>query len=204
MAIYTTFLVAKPDELLGGFPSWKQPLPAPVRREFRNPFTKQMMTIETREPEWPSRESQSDIPQYSAVAIHGSYEDYLEGRLPPFVRESQHWATKGLTEIELGPLLKTIGVSAKLESPLYAPPSSGAVLQEFPPDFFLKLIESDPREVARRWAAEMSAPEHTHSMTGRKLNDGWTTDQASQILTPIASLSRQASLGQRMYLLIEA
>ncbi|MGN6366808.1 MAG: hypothetical protein ACTHN5_00825 [Phycisphaerae bacterium] len=204
MAIYTTFFLAKPDELQNGFPGWKPPLPVPVRREFRNPFTKQIMIVETREPEWPNAAKETQPSQYRAVAIHGNYEDYLEGRLPPFVRECQHWAAKGLTEIELEPLLKAIGVNIKLDSPLYAPPSSGVVLQEFPPDFLAKLIESDPLEVTRKWAAEMSGPEHTHSVTGRKLNDGWTTDQASQVFTPIASLARRASLEQRMYLLTEA
>jgi hypothetical protein len=37
MAIYTTFFLADPREVPGGFPGWKPPLPAPVRREFRNP-----------------------------------------------------------------------------------------------------------------------------------------------------------------------
>jgi len=204
MAIYTTLFLAKAEELLSGFPNWKPPLPAPVRREFRIPFTKELVTIETREPEWPAEEQAIASRQYRAVAIQGRYEDYLEGRLPPFVRESQHWTAKGLTDIELEPLLSTIGVTTKLESPIYAPRSSGAVLREFPPDFIPKLIESDQLEVAKQWAAQMSTSEHTHSVAGTKLSDGWTTDQALNILMTIVSLARKAVVGQRMYLLIEA
>src|SRR4051794_14044859 len=61
MAIYTTFFLARPDELGSGFPGWKLPLPAPVRREFRNWFTKQIVTVETREPEWPEEEQQNEM-----------------------------------------------------------------------------------------------------------------------------------------------
>ena len=203
MAIYTTFFLARPEELISGFPGWKLPLPVPVRREFRNWFTKQTVTVDTREPEWPEEERQNETPQFRAVAIQGRYEDYLENRLPPFIRQQQHWAAKGLTEIEVEPLLRAIGVGTELESPIYAPPSYGAVLREFSSDFISKLNESDRAGVALLWAAEMSTPEHTHSVTGNKLSDGWTTEQASQILDPLIALAEKASLDQRMYLLIE-
>lgn len=204
MAIYSTFFLAKPHQLLDAFPGWKPPLPAPVRREFRNPFTKQTVVIETREPEWHQEENRIESRQYGAVAIQGSYKNYLEGRLPQFLRESRHWAAKGLTNIEIEPLLGAIGVNRKLESPIYAPPSSGAVLRGFPPDFISTLIGINPGQIAQQWAAEMSSPQHTESVTGNKVSDGWTTGEASQILTPIVSLARQASSDERMYLLIEA
>ncbi|MDB5330799.1 MAG: hypothetical protein JWP03_1950 [Phycisphaerales bacterium] len=204
MAVYTTLFLAKSIELLSGFPGLKPPLPTPTRRQFRNPFTKQLVTIETREPDWLDDDGGSVIPQYRALSLQGRHEDYLEGRLPPFVRERQHWAAKGLTAVEFEPLLKAIDVGAELVSPIYAPPSSGAVLREFPPDFISKLIGSSRSEIARRWAAEMSSPEHTHSVAGTRLNNGWTTDQAAQILTPLASLAGKATPGQAMYLLIEA
>src|SRR5215469_16562986 len=102
MAIYTTFFASGPDELLNGFPGWRLPLPEPVRREVYNWITKKNVTIETREPEWPMDESPaSPFPSYKAVAIQGNYEDYLEGRLPGFVRSKPHWAAKGLTDIEI-------------------------------------------------------------------------------------------------------
>jgi hypothetical protein len=204
MAIYTTFFLARPEELPSGFPGWKLPLPAPVRRQVQNWFTKQTVTIETREPEWPEDEQQNETPQYWAVAIEGRYEDYLESRLPPFVRQQPHWATKGVTDIEVEPLLRAIGVASELEAPIYAPPSSGAVLRELPADFIPKLCESDRVGVSRLWAAAMSTPEHTHSVTGNKLSDGWTTEQASQLLEPLLALAQRAEHGQRMYLLIEA
>ena len=204
MAVYTTFFLARPEELSNGFPGWKLPLPAPVRREFRDWFTKQTVTVETREPEWPEEEQQNEMPQYRAVAIQGRYENYLEDRLPLFVQQQHHWAAKGLTDIEVQPLLRAVGVATELESPMYAPPSSGAVLREFPAEFIPKLSESDRASVARQWAAEMSTPEHTHSVSGNKLSDGWTTEQASQILNPLLALTQKASPDQRMYLLIEA
>jgi len=203
MAIYTTFFLANPSELLAGFPEWKEPLPAPVLRQFRNPFTKQLVSTLTRKPEWPDEENQAVSPQFRAATIQGRYEDHLEARLPQFVRATPHWATKGLTDIELEPLLTAIAVDPKLESPLYAPPSSGAVLREFPLDFIPRLLQIDQPELARQWAAEMSSPEHTHSATGMKLQEGWTTEQASLILTPIVSLARTVKSDQRLYLLIE-
>src|SRR5690349_1883975 len=122
MAVYTTFFITRPEELASGFPGWKPPLPAPVRREFRHPFTKQLVSIVTREPEWPAEEQRGAMPQYRAVPVQGRYEDYLENRLPPFVRQQQHWAAKGLTDIEVEPLLRAVGVATELESPIYAPP----------------------------------------------------------------------------------
>jgi hypothetical protein len=204
MAIYTTFFLADPKQLVGGFPGWKLPLPVPVRREFRNPFTKQLVTVESREPEWPEQPESPIVPQYRATAIKGRYEDYLEERLPPFVSANPHWAAKGLTDIELEPLLNAIGVSTKLESAIYAPPSSSAVLLELPTGFLSKVLECDQGEATKRWASEMSTQAFTHSASGRKLKDGWTAEQASQILTPIISLARKANSNHRMYLLIEA
>src|SRR5262249_44280834 len=153
--------------------------------------TKQVVTVETREPEWPEEVQQNEMPQYRAVAIQGRYEDYLENRLPPFVQQQQHWVAKGLTDIEVEPLLRAIDVGTKLESPIYAPSASGAVLRQFPANFNAKLRESDRVGVARQWAAEMSTPEHTHSVTGNKLSDGWTTEQASQILNSLIALAEK-------------
>jgi hypothetical protein len=207
MAIYTTFFLCKPEELSGRFPGWRPPLPAPVRRQFKNPFTGEMSTIETREPEWPEEGQDTVERDYQVVAIEGNYEDYLEGRLPPSVRACPHWGAKGLTEVELGPLAEALGVEPTFQFPLYGPPSSGAVLQELPPEMLSKLVSQDQRgfqAVAAKWAARMSTPEHTHSVTGAKLNDGWAAREAMEILRPIVALTRQATCGQRMYLLIEA
>ncbi len=204
MAIYATFFLAEPQEVLGGFPGWKPPLPAPVRRERRNPFTQQLVTIETREPDWQDVERASEVRQHRVVAGQGRYGDYLENRLPPFIRRRPHWAAKGLTDAEIDPSLHTLGITTRLECPIYAPPSAGAVLREFPPESVSKLVASDRREVAQRWAAAMSTPEHTQSASGNRLNDGWTTDDAAQILTPLILLAGGAVPGQKLYLLIEA
>jgi len=205
--MYTTFFVCKPQELAEGFPGWRLPLPQPVRREFKNPFTGKVSTIETREPEWQDEGDQAFDRDYQAVAIEGSYEDYLERRLPPFVHTLPHWAAKSLTEVELSPLAQAVGVAPRFECPLYGPPASGAVLQELSPDMLSKLALLDERGVdaaAEKWAATMSTPEYTRSMTGSNIKDGWTASEAMEILRPIVALARQAGAGQRMYLLIEA
>ena len=206
MAIYTTFFLCKPEELPGGFPGWRAPLAAPVQRQFKNPFTGEISTIETRAPEWPEEEQDALERDYQVVAMQGKYEEYLEGRLPPSVRTCRHWAAKGLTEIELSPLAEAVGVEPRFECPLYAPPSSGAMLLELPPDMLSKLVSQDQsglQAVAEKWAARMSTPEYTHSVTGVKLNDGWAASETMEILSPIVALARQAGVGQRMYLLIE-
>jgi hypothetical protein len=62
----------------------------------------------------------------------------------------------------------------------------------------------DQQNVAQQWAAAMSTPEHTHSVSGHKLSDGWTPGDALEILRPLADLSKKATAGQQMYLLTEA
>jgi hypothetical protein len=207
MAIYTTFFLCKPEELHGGFPGWRPPLAAPVRRQFKNPFTGELSTIETREPEWLEEGEEVFERDYQVVAAEGNYKDYLEGRLPPFIRACPHWAAKGLTEVELGPLADALGVVPTFEFSLYCPPSAGATLQQLPLDMPSKLVSQDQpglQAIAEKWAARMSTPEYTHSVTGVRLNDGWTASEGMGILRQIVTLARQAAVGQRMYLLIEA
>jgi hypothetical protein len=86
MAIYTTFFLCKSKDLAKGFPGWRPPLAKPVRREIRNPFTGKLTVIETRAPEWPEDTSEWPEREHQVAVIRGKYEDYLEGRLPPFVR----------------------------------------------------------------------------------------------------------------------
>jgi hypothetical protein len=203
MAIYTTFFLCKPKELLRGFPGWRLPLSKPVRREVRNPFTGEMMVMETQEPDWVANEDEGAEREYRVVAIEGNYEEYLEGRLPPFVHDCPHWAAKGLTEVELTPLFKAAGVEAAMEFPIYGPPSSGATVQQLPPEFLARLGSLDQKSIAKRWAAAMSTREHTHSVSGVKLNDGWTAKEALEILRPLVALAIQAAPRQQMYLFIE-
>jgi hypothetical protein len=188
MAIYTTLFLCKREELLDGFPGWSHPLPEPVRREFENPFTGTVSTMETREPEWPDDAFEAVPPKYQVVAISGSFEDYLENRLPPFVRAKPHWATKGLSEEELGLLAQAVDVEPNFESPLFAPPSSGATLRQLPPELLSQIARLDDRGLelfAEKCAVTMSPSE-------------------AKILRPIVELARRATDGQRMYLLIEA
>jgi hypothetical protein len=165
-------------------------------------------TIETREPKWSEGEDvEATERDYQAVAIEGNYEDYLEGRLPAFVRAQPHWCAKGVTEVELKPLCEAVGVEASFDCPLYGPPSLGAGLQTISSGLCAKLSALDKKglkEVAKRWAATMSTPERTHSVSGTKLSDGWTINDAMSILKPIADLAKSAVDGQGLYLLIEA
>ena len=204
MAIYTTFFLSRPDELPGGFPGWQLPLAKAVHREIRNPFTGKLSVVESREPEWPDAAGDEADGMAQVVEINGDYKDYLEGRLPPFVRTCPHWAAKGLTEVELTPLVRAAGAEGVLDYAIYSPPSSGANVQKLPPDFLTKLASLDQKALAAQWAAAMSAPEHTHSVTGVKLSDGWTVDEALTALQPLVALATKARPGQQMYLLTEA
>ncbi len=204
MAIYSTFFVCRPDELPAGFPGWKLPLVTPVRREVRNPFTGQTTVIETREPDWPEEEMNDEsLPEIQVVAIQGNYQDYLENRLPKFVRNCKHWAAKGLTEVELGPLLEAVGTPRSMEQAIYGPPSAGAIVQQFPQQFAASLVSLEINSVAGKWAESMSTPEHTHSVSGVRLSDGWTIDEARSALQPIAELVQSAAPNQRLFLLTE-
>jgi hypothetical protein len=202
MAIYATFFLCEPTELKVGFPDWRAPLETPIRRETRNPFTGELMIVETREPEWPKLDYVPEF-NFQAVEIEDSYEDYLEGRLRPFVRAHPHWAAKGLTPVELHPLLELLDVRDRIDSAMYSPPSSGDVLEELPQAFMAKLPSLNAATIAERWAKALSTPEHTHSVTGIKLSDGWTSSETAAILNPLVALGRQATPEQRMYLLTE-
>ncbi|MCC6644609.1 MAG: hypothetical protein IT374_03430 [Polyangiaceae bacterium] len=204
MAIYTTFFLCT-DELLGGSPGWRPPLASPSRREFRNPFTGEVSVVETVEPEWPDGGDEGDEPgpEYGAVEVQGSYEGYLGGRIPAFVRSRVHWAAKGLTEVELGPLCEIVGVRPEFVSPIYGPPSSGAEVQQLPAGLLAKLAVVDLKTVAKQWAAAMSTPEHTHAVSGVQVSDAWSTLEASAVLEPLVALARQATAGQQLYVLVE-
>jgi hypothetical protein len=184
MAIYTTFFLCKPEELAVGFPAWRLPLPEQVRRQVKNPFTGIVSTIATREPEWPCQADEV-FPKYQVVAISGSFEDYLENRLPPFVRGKRHWAAKGVTDVELSSLAQAVGVEPDFECPLYAPPSFGATLREIPAEMLSQLARLDERDLA--FVAEKCL-----------------TASEARILQRVVELAREVTDGQRMYLLIEA
>ena len=210
MAIYSTFFLSAPEQLHSGFPGWKLPLPQPVTRSTINPFTLEKMTIETRAPEWDDVDPDDlPFPDMAVVAIEGDYQAYLEQRLPPFIQSQPHWCSKGLTLVELDPLIGIVtGIDEKrLETPLYAHPSLGSWIAQFPSDFFEHLTAAEEAAitaVAEKWAATMSTPEYTHSMDGNRLSEGWTVEDASGILSNITELARRQEPGQSLYLLTEA
>jgi hypothetical protein len=207
MAIYTTFFLCNPSELPGGFPGWRPPLPQPVKREFKSRITGQTSIIETQVPDWNDQPSEDpEAGRYVAMKIEGSYEDYLQARLPPFVRSQPHWCTKGLTDIELTPLAEALGVVPAMETALYCRPSLGAVLQQFRPDFVSKLTSLDDsaaQKTAQAWAGTMSTPKHTHTRSGKRLYPDWTAAGAIAILRPLIALAKQSDGKSGMYVLIE-
>lgn len=210
MAIYTTLFLCESVELLTAFPGWKLPLSAAVSRTRVNPFTQQEMTVETREPEWEDFDPNIiTMPEVGVVAIEGDYESYLEKRIPQSVQSMPHWSTKNLTSVELEPLIAaTTGSEEKnLETALYAHPSAGAGIQELPYEFVVRLKSADEstlNRIAKKWAAEMSTPDFTHSVGGERIQDDLTIDKALSVIGPIAQLAKKQQNSQLMYLLNEA
>lgn len=210
MAFYSTFFLSEPDKLQRGFPGWKLPLPEPVTRKSFNPFTREEITITTRAPEWEDFDPRNmEMPEYQVVAIDGDYETYLEQRIPPFVQSQPHWCAKNLTSVELEPLVACASGVEKttLQTPLYAHPSLGSGMNQFPEEFVTQLKTADNaclHSLASLWAARMSTPEHTHSVSGTRISDDWTIEDALSLLNPIAALVKRQSDGQALYLLMEA
>lgn len=209
MAIYSTFFLCDPQDLTSRFQGWKLPLPEPVVRTIKNPFTQEEITVTSQEPDWEDYDPTNiEMPEYKVVEIQGDYQDYLEQRVPQAVQQLPHWCSKNLTMIEMNPLVATICSSpgAGLKAPLFSPPTLSSGLEEFPAEFSAKLKEmgsSELRVTAANWAAIMSTPEHTHSVAGTRLNDGWAVEEALGILQPISELTNRQVGDQTMYLLYE-
>ena len=210
MAIYTTFFLCESRELHPAFPGWKLPLSEPVSRTRVNPFTREEMTVETREPEWDDVDpNDMPMPEMGIVAIEGDYETYLQNRIPPFVQSKPHWCAKNLTSVELAPLVAaaTGSEEKELETALYAHPSLSAGIEQFPDDFVTRLKSADESTlyaIAKKWAAEMSTPDFTHSVSGERIKDDMTLDEALSVVRPIADLAKKQENDQSMYLLTEA
>jgi hypothetical protein len=84
VAIYSTFFVCKPNEVLSAFRGWKLPLPEPVRREVVNPFTRKSMTIESRRPDWPEADAYEETGTPREIVS-------IEGRTNKGVRNEWHF-----------------------------------------------------------------------------------------------------------------
>lgn len=209
MAIYSTFFLSEPAQLPEGFPGWKLPLETPVTQKTTNPFSGEEITVTTRVPEWVDFEPDNiEMPEVQVVAIEGDYQAYLEGRIPPFIRSQPHWCGKNLTSVELEPLAETVigREDVEFDSPLYAHPSLGCGLEQLPEEFVMILQTADDstlHSIAEQWAEFMSTPDFTHSVSGERIQDNWSVDDALSLLEPIAELVRQAKQDQSLYLLIE-
>ncbi len=202
MAIYSTFFVAAHEMLISAFPGWKLPLGKPLKRQISD-FLGENRTIETQEPLWEDSPAEEPAPQYSVVSLEGNYAEYLEARLPAFVREAAHWCSKGLTNLEIDPLGELTDSNPALEYTLFAHPSLSSQLFVFRQSIVDQILKA-PQDMAQQWAARMSTPEYTHSADGsERLQDDWSVDDALSILNPLGDLARNASQGQRVYLLVE-
>lgn len=210
MAIYTTFFLCEPPELPAAFPAWKLPLPQPVSRTRVDPFTGEEMTVETRAPEWEDMDPNNmPMPEMDVVPVKGDYETFLQERIPQFVQSKPHWCAKDLTSVELGPLVTaTTGPEERpLETALFAHPFSSAGIEQFPNGFVAHLQAADEsalNAISEKWAAEMSTPDYTHSVSGERIQDDMTVDEALSVVRPLAQLAKKQQDAQTMYLLTEA
>jgi len=210
LAIYSTFFLAEPNQLPSAFPDWKLPLAEPLTRTSVNPFTREEVTITTRAPEWEDFDPEHvDFPERQVVAMEGDYQTCLENRIPPFVQSQPHWCGKNLTNVELEPLVAAAtGIDdPELESALYAHPALACGSEQCPDEFVARLkslADSDLNAIAKQWAARMSTPEYTHSVSGDRISDDWSLEDAVSLLNPMAQLARRHTDGQSLYLLIES
>jgi hypothetical protein len=208
MAIYSTIFLCSNEELAACFPEMKPALAKAVERWVTDPFTGKERQILTREPEWDELEAELSPPEIQVVAGHGDYQEFLESRLPPSLKQIPHWVSKNLTSVELDPLIKAVlgDEGAELEPALFAPPSQGRFVVAFPGSFTEVLSEAEAEradEFARVWASTMSSPEYTHSIAGERVHEGWTVEDALALMHPIVDLAKKATQRQRIYLLIE-
>ncbi len=199
MAIYTTFFVMSAATLTSAFPGWKPPLPEPETRVVTDLFGTR--TVRTREPRFEPPAATSERTP-TIQTLRGDYNAYLEARLPDAVAKAPHWATKGLTPLELDSLGELIDRLPATQQALFGPPPHDAVIFEIRKDV-LRAISASPADVARKWAAEMSKPARTHSQTGRRVSPDWSMEDALQIVQKICALAAKSPGGTSLYLLME-
>lgn len=210
MAIYTTYFVCDPEALREGFPAWKPPLAEPLARVSVNPFTGERTTVTTDVPEWDDDDDvESSVPSYQATAITGDYGEYLEQRIPSFVRSQPHACLKGLTTVELQALIAVAtgdSSDAPLLMPLHAHPAANACLESVPDLLTKKLRDGDEpalRRIATDWAGLMSTLDYTHNLDGDRVQNDWAIDDAILTVGEIAAVAKKGSDTACMYLLTE-
>jgi len=179
MAMYSTLFVAEPASLEHGFRHWLDP-----------------------DDRW---DGHRDLHAGGSVA---SYPSYLEERIPAFVQGQVHWCSKNLSSVELNPLIRVVTEigSSELESAILFPERVSAILEAFPVSFGEKLQRAGEfaiRQLAAKWAAVMSTPQFTHSVSGVRVEDDWTSKTALALLQPIVDLLRKRTDHETLYLLVE-
>jgi hypothetical protein len=97
-----------------------------------------------------------------------------------------------------------VGVPNALEDALFG--RTAGLIQRVRPELLarLEVLDDDAlQDLARKWAAVMSSPRHTHTLGGMKVSSGWTAECARGTVEAILRLARQRDGSQAMYLLIE-
>jgi hypothetical protein len=200
MTMYSTLFLAEPSALAPAFQTWLT-----CHSQKRNVAGWPSANEDNRE--IAETESNRRTPD-RAIRSPDSYPGYLELRIPTFVQNQSHWCAKNLCSVELNPLiLAATGVDTlKLESALVFRETASAILEVFPNDFVVSLQRASEfviRHGAAKWAAMMSTPQFTHSVSGVRVEDDWTVEGALHLLRPIVELSRAKTNNQHLYLLVE-
>jgi hypothetical protein len=177
MASYTTFFVAMPDEVVGGFPIWRPP----------------------------SDDLQVEIARITKLAKRRSrklpkYKTYVESWLPAFIRARPHLCVARLDLQQVYNLGAAIGSDNYFDSALCHPDSDDVMLQRFPPSQRLKLAAADEKalsKLAREWMAKDNFGKD-ESIQAPGFSE-FTSADALNVLRRIANLAWTATDGQEMY-----
>lgn len=142
MEVVCEWFIATAEDVRKAFPNWRQPLPAPVHRQLRNPFTGDLIFNSDGSP-----------------LMTNSYLPEFRSGPPPECPALANFHSVNLWPLgafEVTDLAEAIGVRPPVEAldALFAEPSSGWSLHQLPALLLGALVQSqdDTETVAQRWA----------------------------------------------------